>query len=123
MVHCRIGSHTHTIDLILRKVNASAHLMNHRVDRFFDHCVLQFFDSTRFRCLNDTVDNIRTITDLSVTGGTLGKDFTRSHIDDDSRNGCCTNIYCESTHDHVFFCIKNIIDKHIIRCYADHTFH
>ena len=81
MIHCCIGSNTHPVDLLLRKMNASAHLMDHRVNGLFDHRVLKFLLSTRFLRLDDTVDNIRTKTNLSVSGRTLGQDLSCFHID------------------------------------------
>ena len=53
-------------------------------DRLTDHSILEFLDSARFGRLNDTVDDIRTITDLSVSGGTFGKDFSCCHVNDHS---------------------------------------
>ena len=83
MVHRRIGSHAHTIDLIFRKMDASAHLVDHRIDGLFDHRILKFLLSTRFLRLDDTIDNIRAKTDLSVSGRTLGQNLTCFHIDQD----------------------------------------
>ena len=123
MIHGRVGSNTHPVDLLLREVNAPAHLMDHRIDGLFDHSILQFFLSARLLSLNDTVDNIRTKTDLSISGRTLGQDLSCFHIDQNRRNCCGTNINSKSADDNIFFTIKNIIYKHVIRCCADHTFH
>ena len=123
MIHGRIGSNTHPVDLFLREMNASAHLMDHRVNGLFDHCILKFLLSARFLRFDDTVDNIRTKTNLTVTGRTLRQDLSCFHIDQNCRNCCSTDIYSKTTDHNIFFTVKNIVYIHIVWCCTNYTFH
>ena len=98
MIHGRIGSNTHPVDLFLREMNASAHLMDHRVNGLFDHCILKFLLSARFLRFDDTVDQ-------------------------DCRNGCGTDIYSKTTDHNIFLTVKNIINIHVIWCCTNHALH
>ena len=123
MIHGCIGSNTHPVDLLFREVNASAHLVDHRIDGLFDHCILKLLFSSRFLRFNNTVDNIRTKTDLSVSGRAFGQDLSAFHIDQNCRNCCGTDIYGKTTDHNIFFTVKNIVYKHVVRCCTNHTFH
>ena len=81
MVHGRIACHTHAVDMVRIKPAGSAHLLNHRIDGLFDYRILKLFTSFRFHRLNDTVDHICAITDLSITGRCFSDDFSGFHID------------------------------------------
>ena len=48
MIHCGIGCHAHTVDLFFRKMSAPAHFMDHWIDRFFDHCILDVYKRQPF---------------------------------------------------------------------------
>ena len=104
-------------------LTASAHLMDHRVNGLFDHCILKLLFSPRFLRFNNTVDNIRTKTDLSVSGRAFGQDLSAFHIDQNCRNCCGTDIYGKTTDHNIFFTVKNIVYKHVVRCCTNHTFH
>ena len=123
MIHCGIGCHAHTVDLFFRKMSAPAHLMDHWINRFFDHCILKSFSSSRLLCLNNTVDHISAKADLSVSCRTFCKDFSCFHIDQNCRYGCCTNIHCKSADDNLFSAVKNIINKHVVRSCTKDTFY
>ena len=123
MIHRRVGSHAHTVDPVFWETDALAHLMDHGIDGLLDHRVLQLLLAARFGRLDNTVDNVGSITDLSVTGRALRQDLSRLHVDQHSGYCSGTDIHRKSADHHVFSAVKNIIYEHIVRCCPKHTFH
>src|SRR5699024_11550086 len=74
--HGRITCHTHAVDMVRIKPAGSAHLLNHRIDGLFDYRILKLFTSSRFHRLNDTVNHICAITDLSIMAQMRSEEHT-----------------------------------------------
>ena len=68
MVHGSVGCNAHTVYVQGAESTGAAHLLNHRIDRLIHHCILQLLASARFHRLDNTVDNIRAIANLTVSG-------------------------------------------------------
>ena len=71
--------------------------------------------------MGSVVENHKT--DLSVSGRAFGQDLSAFHIDQNCRNCCGTDIYGKTTDHNIFFTVKNIVYKHVVRCCTNHTFH
>ena len=123
MIHCCICSHRHSVNMTGRNACTFTHLCDHWIDCLFNYCILQFLLTTWFLLLNDTIDNICTKTDLSVSRGSLGKNLSSLHVEQNCGNSCGTNIHCKSAHYHLFIFSENIVYKKIIGCSANHTFY
>ena len=123
MIHGCVCAHRHSVNMAGWNTSAFAHLRNQRVDGLFNYGILQLFLSSWLLLLDDTVDNICAETDLSVSGGSLGKNFSCLHIDQNCGHGGSTNIDCQTTDYYILIFSENIIYKKIIWCSPDYTFH
>ena len=123
MIHSCISGNTHTVDLFIREFCRTTHLLNQRIDCFINNRFLQTASSARFCRFDDSVDNICSITDLTISWRCFPKDITTYHIDQQCGYCCSTDINSKSA-DHYFSIFrKNIIDKNIAlaSCSSDHT--
>ena len=123
MIHSCIGCYAHPIDLTCTKPGTFTHLGNHWINGFLDDGILKLLLSTRLLLLNNTVDHIRSKTDLSITWGCLCKDLSCFHIDQYTGYCGCTYINGKSADGHFFIHAINIIYKQITWCCTDYTFH
>ena len=123
MIHRCICSHRHSVNMAGWNACTFTHLCDHWIDCLFNYCILQFLLTTWLLLLDDTIDNICSKTDLSVSRGSLGKNLSGLHVDQDCRNSCGTNIHCKSAHYHFFIFSENIVYKKIIRSSTNYTFY
>ena len=122
VIHRRVGSHTHTVDPVFGETDALAHLMDHGIDGLLDHRVLQLLLAARFGRLDNTVDNVGSITDLSVTGRALRQDLSRLHVDQHS-DTVVVPISTASPPITTSSLLSKYHIEHIVRCCPKHTFH
>ena len=92
MIHCRIGCHTHMINPASVQLRRTAHVPEHGIDRLLNDCLLQLFSAALFGGFDNPVDDIRPITDLTVSGGCLGQQLSALHIQDHRGDSGCTNV-------------------------------
>ena len=67
MIHRSIRCDTQTINLLMIQMRLSTHSVYQRINSLIYYRLLQFLPSTRLTRFNNTVNNIRTITDLTIS--------------------------------------------------------
>ena len=97
MIHRTISCYTHTINGVSGYTCLFAHFLNHRIDCIVDNCPLESIRAAWLLLLDDTIDNISPIANLSVSSRCLSQNLSIFHIDNQRWNCRGTNINRQTT--------------------------
>ena len=111
VIHGGISRHAHPVDMLLFHPCRPAHLGDQRIDGLLNHRVLKPFRSARLGRFNDTVDDIRAVPDLSVSGRSFSQHLSRQHVDQQRGNCGGSNIHRQAPRNHLGILRINIIHK------------
>src|ERR1039458_1925818 len=86
MIHRCVGRHGHAVNAAFGYSRTTAQQIDQRQDCFFNNGLLKPVNSTGLLLLNNTVNYIRTIANLSVSGAGLGENLSGFHIYQEAGN-------------------------------------
>lgn len=84
MVHGGVAGDGDAEDAVGRDAGGLAHQAHHRTQRLFQDRVLKPLHAARLALLDDAVDDVRAVADLTVAGGRLCGEFAAGHVHQDA---------------------------------------
>ena len=87
MVHGGIGRHAQPQNTSWGDIGGLTQAGNDGIEGLFHNGILQFFLTARSSLLNNPVDHIRAITNLSVTGRALGQQLSGNQVGEHHGDG------------------------------------
>ena len=121
MVHSGIAGYAHTVNHPGFNAGPFAHLYNQGIQRFLYDRILQFLSAARFHGFNDSIDHVRTVPDLTVSGGSLSQNFACPHVHNQGRHRGSTDVHRQSAEFQGLVRRTDIQHLHLILVSADHT--
>ena len=87
MVHGGVAGDGDAEDAVGRDAGGLAHQAHHRAQRLFQDRVLKPLHAAGLALLDDAVDDVRAVADLTVAGGRLCGEFAAGHVHQDAGDG------------------------------------